>query len=74
MAQQLRLVGASIDTYGSRRAWKRHRRVARRQQSAGTAGGPPGVSLATLAAASVAILGLCTLAALVLGQIVFAAV
>ena len=55
---QLRLVEPTIDTYGSRRAWKRHHREPQR-----------GPSLTAVAAASLAILILIALLALLLTQV-----
>jgi hypothetical protein len=55
----LRLVEPTIDTYGSRRAWKRHRRAMHEQQwSHRSVGGGEqrGPSVGAVALASVAIL------------------
>jgi hypothetical protein len=67
----LRLVEPTIDTYGSRRAWKRHQRETRHQQSARASGGDEdrGPSLPAVALASVAILTVVVLLVLLLSQV-----
>ena len=67
----LRLAEPTIDTYGSRRAWKRHRREARHQQSARALGTDEerGPSLSAVALASVAILAVVILFVLLLSQV-----
>ena len=67
----LRLVGPTIDTYGSRRAWKRHQRATRDQEWARQPGSDHerGPSLVAVALASVAILVIVALLVLVLPQV-----
>jgi hypothetical protein len=72
---RLRLVGAPIDHYGSRRAWKRHRRVMRRQtwvRSPASAGAHPR-SAGLFALSVVAVTALVLVAILLLSQNAFAA-
>ncbi len=67
----LRLVEPTIDTYGSRRAWKRHQRATRDQEWARPSGGDRerGPSLVAVALASVVILAVVALVVLVLSQV-----